>query len=667
MKRYFVIFFLAIFFIFPSVTKAASLSISPSSGTFSVGSTFDVSLLLDTNGKSVNAIAVALQFPADMLQVVSPSTGQSIIGVWTAAPKFNNLTGKIELQGGIPGGITASSGLVTTLTFRVKSVGQAIVKFLDGSKILLNDGLGTNVLSQTNNNAVFQFKLPPPAGPIVISETNPDQATWYANRTVSFRFVNEAVSVKGYSYVLSDDPTTVPDDISEGIKDSVSYSSLADGTHYFHIKALRNDGIWGGTSHFSIKIDATPPADFNIDISPSSRTSSKQPAFQFSTTDALSGVDHYEVKIISLSSVGSSNNGIFFTEEISPYMSSGLDYGSYDVIIRAYDKAHNFKEITKRLIITTSIFSFITDGGMKLGNLIIPWIWVFFVCLLFLLALIFVLYKTRRWHYVAHEANANNKLPEEIEQKLEELKKYKKRYGAKMIMFIFFFSACIFSQKVFADNLIPPPIITNVSKNVSNQEIFYVGGKTDFSNEKVILFLQNLATGETFNEEVVSDNKGDWFYRHSGFLTPGQYLLWAQGKLGEDTSPPCPQVKMTVNRTAITLGGSRISYETIYLILCIILFICILGLIIFIFYHYYTGLKKHKKLEMNIRETEESIKRGFVVLRRDIQTELAIIKRAKIEGTLLQEEQIREKELLDDLNIIQKQIGKEVWDLKFSE
>ena len=188
----FAIFF-GVILILPGRVEAATLSLSPSSGTFSVGSTFDASLLLDTNGKSINAIAVSLSFQPDMLQVVSPSTGQSVVGVWTAAPKYNNSTGRIDLQGGIPNGITASSALITTLTFRVKSVGEALIKFLDGSKVLLNDGLGTNALTQTGN-AFYQLKLPPPAGPTLNSETNPDQATWYPSRTVSFHFVNETSS-----------------------------------------------------------------------------------------------------------------------------------------------------------------------------------------------------------------------------------------------------------------------------------------------------------------------------------------------------------------------------------------------------------------------------------------------------------------------------------------
>src|SRR3989338_8955050 len=131
--KFWTIFTTFLFLVLPSITFAATLSISPSTGTFSVGSTFEASLFLNTEGKSINALSVSLKYPPDMLQVVSPSTGKSVVGIWTVAPKWDNQVGKIDLQGGIPGGITASGGMVTTITFRVKTVGEAVVKFLDNS------------------------------------------------------------------------------------------------------------------------------------------------------------------------------------------------------------------------------------------------------------------------------------------------------------------------------------------------------------------------------------------------------------------------------------------------------------------------------------------------------------------------------------------------------
>ncbi len=660
------IFFLIIFALLflPGVSRAATFRLSPQSGIYSIGSTFSVSILLDTEGESINALEVALAFPPDMLQIVSPSTGQSIVGVWTATPKFDNTTGRLELQGGIPNGITASSALVSTVTFRVKSVGEGVVKFLDKSKVLLNNGLGTNVLNNTHS-AVYKFKLPPPAGPEVVSDTNPDQSTWYNNKTVSLRFINEAPGVEGYSYILSDDPTTVPDNISEGKKSSVSYANLADGLHYFHVKALRA-GIWGGTTHFAIKVDSTPPADFNIEIAPSSRTSSHTPIIQFTTTDSLSGIDHYELKIVPLSLNGAGDEASrFFIETTSPYTPSPLELGSYDVIVRSYDKSGNHLEVSERLRITTPFFAFINNTGISIGGKTLPWMWVWIIGLIILIMLIILARRTKGWRHFVHSAQSEGRLPQDIAAQLEELKLYREKYGPKIVIMLLLISSMFMSgidaQAQTAE--IAPPLITTISTNISNEEIFYVGGKTDFPNAQVVIYLQNLGTGETFSQYAESDNKGDWFYRHTNFLSPGNYLLWAQGKLGEELSPPGPQAKMVVNRTAVQFGGGRLSYETIYLFIIILMSLAIIGLAGYITYHYYHGRKKHLQFQKDVRDAEESIRRGFAVLKRDIESELALVRKANLSTELSNEERIKEAQLLSDLNAIQNRIGKEIWEI----
>ncbi len=655
-KVFFLIFF-ASFFTAGAAAHAATLSLTPSTGTFAVGSTFDASIFLDTNGKSVNAISVSLAFPSDMLQVVSPSLGQSVIGVWTAAPKFDNVHGRLDLQGGIPGGITASNALVSTITFRVKSVGSAIVKFLDGSKVLLNDGLGTNALSQSEN-AIYQLKLPPPAGPALASETNPDQAEWYQNRTVSFRFANDALGVQGYSYTLSDDPTTIPSDISQGVKNSVTYTDMADGIYFFHVKSLR-DGVWGGTSHYSVKIDATPPADFKINISPSSTTSSTEPVIQFSTTDALSGIDHYEIKIVPLSVY---KTDTLFSEVMSPYIASKLDHGDYDVIVRAFDGAHNYREVTQRLVITNAVFSLIGDSGLQIAGSTIPWAWVWVVLMIVLLAAGYGGYRAYHWHRIAHNEHVQKKLPESVADQLVELKKYRAKYGVKALVVIFGLLS-LFSRNAttFAQTVSPlsSPVITTISKDITNKDIFYAGGKTDTGNETVVIYVQNLDTGAMLTETTESDSDGNWFYRHGSFLPAGTYRLWDQAKIAGELSPPGPQVEITVKRTAIQFGSSRLDYETLYLIAIFFMTIAIIGLLVFMGFHYYYGRKKRKLFLKEIATAEESIHNGFASLRKDLEEELAIVQRASLKRPLSTEEKQREKHLMGDLETLQKYIGKE--------
>ena len=664
-RKLFLTLFLVVICSHSLAAHAATMSLSPSTGTFSVGSTFDVSITLDTNGKSVNALAVSLGFPPDMLQVVSPSLGQSVIGVWTAAPTFNNSKGELDLQGGVPGGITASNALISTVTFRVKSVGSAIVKFLDGSKVLLNDGLGTNALSQTSN-ALYTFKLSPPAGPAVTSETNPDQAEWYKNKTVSFRFTPETEGVQGYSYTLSDDPTTIPDDINLGKKNSVTYTNLADGVHFFHIKSLR-DGVWGGTTHYSVKIDATPPADFLLNVSPSTHTTTSTPIIQFSTTDSFSGIDHYEIKVVPLSVEAPDT---LFTEAVSPYVSAPLQKGNYDVILRAYDKSHNYREVTQRIGITSGFFSFTDSGGFRFGDTVITWRWILAVLGVLLCALTAMFFWVRKWHASVHDAHKDKKLPESVSEQLEHLKKYRAKYGSKALVAFFATLILLCAHTGYAQTqVIPlaPPAVTTISKNISNQDIFYIGGKTDTENETVLIYLQNLDTGATLTENTQSDKDGNWFYRETHFLSPGNYRLWVQGKIAGELSPPGPQSQMTIERTAIQFGSNRLSYETIYLIVIVIMIIVLFGLVFVIGYHYYHGRKKHKLLLRQVAEAEESLRRGFSIVRRDIEDELSVFRKALPSTALTAEERERESRLTTDLAEVEKRVGKELWDIEHDE
>ena len=223
------------------------------------------------------------------------------------------------------------------------------------------------------------------------------------------------------------------------------------------------------------------------------------------------------------------------------------------------------------------------------------------------------------------------------------------------------------SQRVMAQDLaLSPPLVTNVSKNITDQDIFYIGGKTDMAGVDVIIYIQNLRTGGTMSEMARSDQKGDWFYRNPTFLMPGNYLLWAQARLGDVSSPPSPQIQISVAQTAIQFGASRLSYEVIYLILIVVLFLAILILIIYLAIHSYRARIKNKRFLKEVKEAEESVRRGFAVLRRDIHAELDLVKKAKFNRDLSVEEKNQEAQMLKDLEAVEKYISKEIWEVENS-
>lgn len=657
----------------PAKAAGSTLFLSPSNGTFQVDSTFDVSVFLNTQGNSVNTIDMALRYPPDKLQLVSSGTGKSIIGLWTSQPKYNNQTGLVELTGGVPGGVNVERGLITTLTFRVKAVGSAIVKF-DRTKVLLNDGLGTEVLTQTQNS-IYDLILPPPAGPTVISETHPDQTQWYRNNTVVLRWGLES-GADGFSYIVSDQPIDVPDEISEGRQTELVYRNLADGRRYFHIRALRN-GTWGGTTHFALNIDTTPPAEYKIDIIPNSRTAKTQPVIQFETTDALSGADHYEIKVVSLKpGVEVEGSDGIFIESQSPYIPPNLELGNYDVIVRAYDKAGNYREVTERLEIVQVLFRFIGPQGFEVkSSVVIPW-WIIFLILLIVIIALWILgHRMHLWHRYIERRRNTKFMPETVVSQMEELQRYRSKYGKiaaialLMMGTMFMSSVSVNAQGADSqqDDVFDTPLITTLSRNISNEEIFYIGGRVGKSDAEVIIYIQNQESAETISETVKADKNGEWFYRHDVFLPAGNYVLWAQARTGNQMSPPSPQVNVEVEETAVQFGATRVSYATLYLILFTLALLVAVGLLLYILYHSTQGRKKHLLIEKEISEAQESLRRGFAVLNRDIQAELEILRRAKLSQQLSTEQAQKEAQLIQDLQQIEQFVSKEIWDIEHAE
>lgn len=633
-----------------SVARAATLSLEPTSGTFVVGSTFNVPLFLDTEDELVNAIKAEITFPPDKLQVVSASTEFSIVNQWLSNPSYSNRSGVINLEGIIPSGIFANKGLVTTITFRARSVGAALVKITDQSQVILGDGRGTNALYDVTNG-IYNLVLPPPSGPVVVSETHQDQSRWYSNPHVVLKWATDN-EVDGFSYVLNSEPTDIPDDISEGTKTNAIYKDLPSGTYYFHIKALRN-GVWGGTTHFALNIDLEPPADFPIDVKPSKITISQNPIISFQTTDALSGIGQYEYKIVSLNPGDDAENQNFFIE-FSGQQVLSLDRGDYDIIARAYDKAGNIREVAERLVITSVAFLVIRSYRAFV-----------FIFAVFVLGLAFWAVRAHRWHAEVHRRHRKKEIPSDVRDKLRKLKKYQKKYGKlTAVLLAAALSFGFFSAPVSAQTVLSPPFVTSVSKNISNEEIFYIGGKTEAPRSEVIIYLQNLQTGETQSFNVTSNQKGDWFYRHPGFLSTGGYLMWAQAKIGNEMSPPSPQIQMTVRQTALQFGSSRISFETLYLTSSIILLLFVIGLSLFIGFHFYHGKKKLRVFKKEVGDIEGALERGFAVLKRDLELELAAVREGKKGKKLSAAEARREQELLQDLKDIEEEVGKELRDLE---
>jgi len=320
-------------------TGQAALLLSPSVETILVDSSFDVSILLDTQGNRINTVELNLKFPPDKLAIVKPSKGKSFFSIWLESPTHSNTEGEARFMGGIPGGITTESGLVTTITFKAKTTGQAIVEVLPTSKVLADDGFGTNIISEFGRG-IYTVNPRPPGGVKVFSKTHPSGDRWYNNNSPILMWEKD-LGVSDFSFEIDNKSLTIPDNISD-IQDTItSYEDLADGVWFFHIKAKEKE-IWGTTTHFPLYIDTAPPLPFKPKIEILTATVINRALVSFSTIDTLSGIDHYEVGIIDKTK--SPLESPSFMEAESPYQLPAFVSGSLRVIVRAVDRAGNVRD-----------------------------------------------------------------------------------------------------------------------------------------------------------------------------------------------------------------------------------------------------------------------------------------------------------------------------------
>lgn len=317
------------------------ISFSPRTQTVMTDSEFEVSIYFDTLGFNINTLDLKISFPANLLSVVRPSSGESVIDVWVAPPKYSNSRGTIELSGIIPGGIRAGNGLVEKITFRAHTPGTAVITIQNTSKVLVNDGFGTEAEIET---LPLKITIEPkaPDGLVVISNTHPYQGDWYNNKNPVFswdpRFPNEV-----YSYELNDKPFTIPDDEPEGLDTVIGYENIKDGVWYFHIKS-KVGRIWSNTTHYMARIDSTPPAQFTPEVNLLTGAASAPGIVTFFTTDALSGIRRYEVGV--LDALSEPDTLPAFRQSESPYFLPNQISSNVFITVRAIDNAGNVRDTT---------------------------------------------------------------------------------------------------------------------------------------------------------------------------------------------------------------------------------------------------------------------------------------------------------------------------------
>lgn len=198
--------------------------------------------------------------------------------------------------------------------------------------------------------------------------------------------------------------------------------------------------------------------------------------------------------------------------------------------------------------------------------------------------------------------------------------------------------------------LISPPIINLYNKQVSNNEIFYIGGAATIPGATVVIYTQK-EDGAVTSYQITTDESGQWFYSQPEFLSKGSYTVWTQLKVGDDLiSPPSSKIEFEVSATALQLGQTRINFETLYAILTFIFILISLLLGAFIIYHARQHKKKSEVFAKELTYAERTMLRDFTKLKKDIKSHLASFRGSKEEKS----------KILHDLSIVENHIEKEL-------
>lgn len=358
-----------------NAANAATLYFSPSSGNFTVGNILNMSVLVDTQGQAINNSSAVINFPTDLLEVISVSKSGSLFSLWVEEPAFSNSAGAISFDGGLPTpGYDGSAGRLLNITFRVRNAGTALLVFSSGA-VRANDGYGTDILqtrSQAQFNLISEAKpvAPPlpvfgtPQAPGISSSTHPDSNTWYALDDAKFTWELSS-GITGARLLVGRIPNAIPTVTYIPAIRSREFDNLDDGIWYFSVQ-LRNNAGWGAISRFRFQIDTEPPQLFETTVDNGGDPTNPTPILHFKALDNISGLEFYEIRV-------GENKDIIPVKVAKKVVSNPYTLplqlpGEHTVVIKALDFAGNETLSAIDVVIEPLETPVIIDGPHELAS-----------------------------------------------------------------------------------------------------------------------------------------------------------------------------------------------------------------------------------------------------------------------------------------------------------
>ena len=300
------------------------------------GDFFEV--IVDTNPGTEKIDTVRAVVTYDPLTIHAEMV--SLIGPFDHSAPGNyidNKNGAISWGGFNTTGGVSDSGHFARITFSAVKAGKATVKISTNS-LMIADGvqmMNSSQLSETTVDikATDTSKMNSPLE--LQSSSHPDENAWSQANIVDVNW-KSSKPVKNYLYAFDESPGTDPStERGQGTPPiaggSVQFKDVKDGIHYFHLKAVLEDGSMSKVLHRRFNIDKTKPNPILLSAEHDKIVEGDSVKLTFATTDETSGVIHYQIAF---------NDGAFETQS-SPYEKKGLKAGTYFIRVAAIDRAGN--------------------------------------------------------------------------------------------------------------------------------------------------------------------------------------------------------------------------------------------------------------------------------------------------------------------------------------
>lgn len=336
------------------------LKIEPEYGILSTKYVYKVDIKISSGDEAINAVQAVINFDNQKIKVIDIDSRSSFCKANGAdlfvEKKIDNVSGVVTIACGLPApGFSGENGIVAQLSFQPLKDGLTGLSFGDGTMVLANDGLGTNVLRDMAGASYFLTSyeknldiLGTIGSVIVYSSTHPNSGKWYNSNEINISWKSNLAD--SYIYAFDQSPESIPPTTSTTSDTDMTFEPKNDGVYYFHI-AGEKEGIIGPVQHYKIMIDRTPPDSLKLLASETSVQRGGVVMLGMKAKDDISGLqsDNFYIKI---------DNSIFMPTK-SPIYIPFMESGNHQVSVKVFDKAGN--EITDSMNIFVQSGSWVDE------------------------------------------------------------------------------------------------------------------------------------------------------------------------------------------------------------------------------------------------------------------------------------------------------------------